>query len=92
LPIYEQITRNQPHSVGSEIDKKRIDMIYQTYGMNPKTGEFLLGSNIVSLIQNTYKHLNNRSYSNEKEVQQNLNDFKEEYIRLKQNWYSTLMN
>src|SRR5690554_7555437 len=51
LPIYERITRNEPHSVHSEEDKKRIEVIYQTYDINPKTGEFLLGSNIVALIK-----------------------------------------
>nr|WP_299205436.1 hypothetical protein [uncultured Brumimicrobium sp.] len=92
LPIYERITRNEPHSVHSEEDKKRIEVIYQTYDINPKTGEFLLGSNIVALIKKAYLELKNRSHQNEKEAQEQLEAFQEEYAKLKQDWYMTLMN
>lgn len=92
LPIYEKITRNEPHSIHSEDDKKRIDIVYETYNVNPKTSEFLLGSNIVALIKNTYKELKNRSKSNEKIAQEQLEAFQDEYAKLKQDWYFTLMN
>ena len=92
LPIYEKITRNEPHSVHYEDDKKRIDVVYETYNVNPRTSEFLLGSNIVALIKDTYSELKNRSKSNEKIAQEQLEAFQEEYARLKQDWFITLMN
>lgn len=92
LPVYEKLTRNEPHSVHSEGDKKRIDDIYETYNVNPKTSEFLLGSNIVALIKNTYNELKNRSHCNEKVAQEQLEAFHDEYAKLKQDWYITLMN
>ncbi|WP_107038619.1 hypothetical protein [Brumimicrobium mesophilum] len=92
LPIYEKMTRNEPHSVHSEDDKKRIDVVYETYNVNPRTSEFLLGSNIVALIKDTYNELKNRSKSNEKIAQEQLEAFQEEYAKLKQDWYITLMN
>ncbi|RFC54605.1 hypothetical protein [Brumimicrobium aurantiacum] len=92
LPIYEKITRNEPHSVHSEEDKKKIDIVYETYNVNPRTSEFLLGSNIVALIKKTYDVLKNRSQQNEKLAQEQLEAFQEEYAKLKQDWYITLMN
>ncbi len=92
LPIYEKITRNEPHSVHSEYDKKRIDIVYETYNINPNTSEFLLGSNIVALIKDTYHELKNRTNQNEKIAQEQLEAFYEEYAKLKQDWYITLMN
>jgi hypothetical protein len=92
LPMYEEITRNEPHSVHSEKDKKSIEVVYQTYNVNPKTSEFLLGSNIVALIKKAYNELKNRSDSNEKIAQEKLEAFQTEYERLKQDWYVTLMN
>ena len=92
LPIYEKITRNEPHSLHYEEDKKRIDVIYETYNVNPKTSEFLLGSDIVALIKNAYCELKNRSQNNEKIAQEQLEAFQEEYERLKQDWHATLMN
>ncbi|HLV41838.1 MAG TPA: hypothetical protein VKY37_06140 [Brumimicrobium sp.] len=92
LPMYERITRNEPHSIYSESDKKRIDVIYETYNINPKTSEFLLGSDIIDLIKKTYSELKNRSHNNEKTAQEQLEAFQEEYERLKQDWYVTLMN
>lgn len=92
LPIYEKVTRDEPHSVHSEYDKKKIDIIYESYDVNPKTSEFLLGSNIISLIKKTYHELKNRSAENEKTAQEQLEAFHEEYAKLKQDWYITLMN
>ena len=92
LPIYEEITRDEPHSVHSQDDKERIEGIYQTYDVNPKTSEFLLGSDVVALIKKAYLSLKNRSKINEKIAQEELEAFQEEYERLKQDWYVTLMN
>ncbi|PWH86202.1 hypothetical protein [Brumimicrobium oceani] len=92
LPLYERITRNEPHSIHSEEDKNRIDTVYETYNVNPKTSEFLLGSDIVALIKKTHNELKNRSSQNERLAQENLEAFYEEYAKLKQDWYITLMN
>lgn len=92
LPYYEKITRNEPHSLEKIADKKRIDEVYQTYQVNPKTSQFLLGSNIISLIRKVYDSLRNREAGSEAEAQQYLNEFTKEYHRLKKNWYQTLLN
>lgn len=92
LPIYEKLTRSEPHSVDSEFEKKKIDVIYEAYNVNPKTSQFLLGSNIVSLIKETYETLRNRSSKTEKRAQEQLEAFYEEYAKLKLDWYMTLMN
>ena len=92
LPYYEKITRNEPHSLEKIAEKERIDQVYQAYQVSPKTSQFLLGSNIISLIRKVYESLNNRNASNEAEAQQYLNEFTKEYHRLKKNWYQTLMN
>lgn len=92
LPIYERITRDEPHSLRSEDDKKRIEVIYQSYDLSPKIGEFLLGSNIVALIKKAYNELKNRSHSNERIAQEKLEAFQIEYERLKQDWHITMMN
>lgn len=92
LPYYEKITRNEPHSLETIADKEKIDQVYQHYQVNPKTSQFLLGSNIISLIRKVYETLNNRNATNEAEAQQYLNEFTKEYHRLRQNWYQTLLN
>ncbi len=92
LPYYERITRNEPHSLERIAEKERIDEVYQTYQVNPKTSQFLLGSNIISLINKVYESLHERNQSNEVDAQKHLNEFTKEYHRLKKNWYQTLMN
>lgn len=92
LPYYERITRTEPHSIEKLEEKEKIDAVYEAYHVNPKTSEFLLGSNIIGLITKVYENLKNRSSENEKKAQQYLIEFKDEYRRLQQNWYTTLMN
>ena len=92
LPIYERITRNDSHNCFTERDKRKIDFVYQTCNVNPKTSEYLLGSNIIALIKNTYEVLKNRSQINEKIAQEQLEAFQDEYAKLKQDWYITMMN
>lgn len=92
LPYYEKITRNEPHSLEKIADKKRIDEVYQSYQVNPKTSQFLLGSNIISLIRKVYDSLSNREAGSEADAQRYLNEFTKEYHRLKKNWYQTLLN
>lgn len=92
LPYYERITRNEPHSLERIAEKKRIDRVYQSYQVDPKTSQFLLGSNIISLINKVYESLQKRNNSSEAEAQRYLNEFTKEYHRLKSNWYQTLMN
>jgi hypothetical protein len=92
LPYYERITRSEPHSLERIAEKKRIDEVYQKYNVNPKTSQFLLGSNIIALIGKVYDSLQERNSNSEAEAQRNLNEFTKEYHRLKKNWYQTLMN
>ncbi len=92
LPYYEKITRNEPHSLERLEEKKRIDEVYQSYNVNPKTSHFLLGSNIIGLIGKVYDALRERDIKTEAQAQRYLNEFTKEYDRLKENWYQTLMN
>lgn len=92
LPYYERITRNEPHSIEKLEEKEKIDAVYESYNVNPKTSEFLLGSNIIGLISKVYDTLKNRSSENESSARRYLNEFQNEYKRLQQNWYTTLMN
>ena len=92
LPYYEKITRNEPHSLEKIAEKKRIDEVYQSYHVNPKTSHFLLGSNIIGLIDKVYNSLSQRDNKSEAEAQRYLNEFTMEYHRLKKDWYHTLMN
>lgn len=92
LPYYERITRNEPHSVEKLEEKEKIDAVYEAYHVNPKTSEFLLGSNIIGLITKVYDTLKNRSAENEVSARRYLDEFQSEYKRLQQNWYTTLMN
>lgn len=92
LPYYERITRNEPHSIEKIEEKEKIDAVYEAYNVNPKTSEFLLGSNIIGLISKVYENLKNRSSENETKTRRYLTEFQNEYKRLQQNWYTTLMN
>ncbi|MDX1652354.1 MAG: hypothetical protein R3277_07680 [Brumimicrobium sp.] len=92
LPHYERITRSEPHSLEKLEEKKKIEAVFQMYELNPKTSEFLLGSNIIDLITKAYENLKNRSSINEKKALQYLNEFKSEYQKLRNDWYITLMN
>src|SRR5690554_5836091 len=90
LPIYEKITRDEPHSIYSEDNKKQIEMIYQGYDVNPKVSEFLLGSDILALIRKTYGEFTYRTKGNEKTAQETIEALESEYERLKQDWYVTM--
>lgn len=92
LPYYERITRNEPHSIEKLEEKEKIDAVYEAYSVNPKTSEFLLGSNIIGLISEVYENLKNRSSENELKARRCLHEFESEYKRLQQNWDTTLMN
>jgi|SRR5690554_5528090 len=92
LPIYERLTRKGINSFHLSEDKRHIETIYQSCEINPKTGEFLLGSNIMTLIKKAYNELKFRSEANEKKAQEQLKAFQAEYERLKHDWYITAMN
>lgn len=92
LPVYEKITRKKITEKQFIEEKNKIDFIYSRHNVNPDVGRFLLGSDILMLISSAYESLKNRTAKNEEEAKKNLNDFIEEYIRLKQEWYLTLMN
>lgn len=92
LPVYEKITsKNETHPHFIE-EKRKIDFIYSKHKVNPDVGRFLLGSDIITLISKAYQGLKNRESTKDEVVQLNLEKFIEEYIRLKQEWYLTLMN
>lgn len=92
LPYYERITRNAPHSIEKIEEKEKIDAVYENYPVSAKSSEFLLGSNIIDLITKIYQNLQNRTAENELKTRLYLKQFQNEYKRLQQNWYTTLMN
>lgn len=92
LPIYDKITATKQANFNLQSEKEKIDRIYSKHKVNPEVGEFLLGSDIITLITKAYNGLKHRNQIDENDVKGNLEKFTEEYARLKEEWYLTLMN
>lgn len=92
LPIYDKITSCKQLNFYLMEEKEKIDEIYSKHKVNPDVGKFLLGSNIIYLITQSYNDMKYRKQYGDKKVKGNLDEFVSEYARLKQEWYRTLMN
>jgi len=92
LPYFEKITREKATKNELILEQKKIEAVYENYDINPKTSKLLMDSNIISLIQDGYKAIKNRSTSRDRKVFKILRDFKKEYKKLQNDWNVTLLN
>ena len=87
LPFLNELQHKHKPTPKEVIDRERIIDVYENYSFDTATSESLLDSNILELIQDSFKKMtscnNSRDY---KKSQRNLVRFMLEYKRLNANW------
>jgi hypothetical protein len=90
LPILHDLTYKKLKSKRDLEDIQKIKLVFVSYQFNTDTSVLFMESNVLELIQNAYTAL----FNCEEEIQtkQKLVRFQNEYLRLKSNWKSILLN
>ena len=87
LPFLDDLQRKKYPNEQDEFDKQRIISVYENYHFDTKTSEILIGSNILELINESFKTLAACSSENNYEIaQKKLVRFILEHKRLSDKW------
>jgi hypothetical protein len=89
LPFLAELQTKSRLTSKDQADKNKIVEVFNTYNFETSTSDILMSSPILLLIKNAYRDL---LICDKSQINQVLNNFSEEYNRLKRNWQHARMN
>jgi hypothetical protein len=91
LPLYLDLINKKSLSLSEEHKLVGIRSVYDNFQADPKASQFLINSNILSLIKGVYGGVISKTDQNPKSFHQ-YNQFIKESDRLIEDWDKQLMN
>ena len=89
LPFLAELQTKSRLTSKDQADKNKIVEVFNTYNFETSTSDILMSSPILLLIKNAYRDL---LICDKSQINQVLNNFSDEYNRLKRNWQHARMN
>ena len=87
LPFLEQLERKKDLSIEEATHKIKIKTVFENYNFDTNTSELLINSNVLELIQNSFKKIVKfNSGDNSRSHKRTLRKFLFEHQRLIQSW------
>lgn len=81
LPFLSEINRKRSPNAEELADKYKIIEVYSNYDFDTRTSEFLMDSNVLTLIQDAYLKLERKE-----NAKNELRAFQKEHYRLRKSW------
>jgi hypothetical protein len=92
LPFFNELSKKSALLPQELIDRNKIIEVYQSYGFDTSTSEILMESDILEIIQQTFKSIEKRRPGKDSDSDKLMSIFQNKHHQLVQNWRLTDMN
>lgn len=92
LPFFNELSRKNTLLPQEQSDRDKIIEVYRNYGFDTSTSEILMESDILEIIQQTFKSIEKRAYGKESDSDKLMTIFQNKHQQLVLNWKQTDIN
>lgn len=92
LPFFNELSKKSNLLPQEQSDRNKIIEVYRNYGFDTSTSEILMESDILEIIQQTFKAIERRNPENDFDSEKLMNIFQTKHYELVNNWKQTDTN
>ena len=92
LPFFNELSKKSILLPQELSDRNKIIEVYQNYGFDTSTSEILMESDILDIIQQTFRAIERRKPGKDSDSDKLMNVFQKKHDQLVQNWRQTDTN
>ncbi len=92
LPFFNELSKKSTLLPQELSDRNKIIEVYQNYGFDTSTSEILMESDILEIIQQTFRSIEKRCPGKDSDSDKLMTVFQNKHHQLIQNWRLTDMN
>ncbi|MNU82399.1 hypothetical protein D3C71_720780 [compost metagenome] len=92
LPFFNELSKKSALLPQEQDDRNKIMEVYRNYSFDTSTSEILMESDILEIIRETFKSIENRKPGKDSDSDKLMNLFKMKHGQLVKNWQQTDMN
>lgn len=92
LPFFNELSKKSALLPQEESDRNKIMEVYRNYSFDTSTSEILMESNILEIIREAFKAIENRKPGKDSDSDKLMNLFQKKHSQLVKNWQQTDMN
>lgn len=92
LPFFNELSKKNTLLPQEQSDRDKIIEVYRNYGFDTSTSEILMESDILEIIQQTFKSIEKRAYGKESDSDKLMTIFQNKHQQLVLNWKQTDIN
>lgn len=92
LPFFNELSKKNVLLPQEQNDRDKIIEVYRNYGFDTSTSEILMESDILEVIQQTFKSIEKRAYGKESDSDKLMTIFQNKHQQLVLNWRQTDIN
>jgi hypothetical protein len=92
LPFFNELSKKNSLLPQEQSDRDKIIEVYRNYGFDTSTSEILMESDILEIIQQTFRSIEKRAYGKESDSDKLMTIFQNKHKQLIINWKQTDIN
>jgi len=92
LPFFNELSKKNMLLPQEQNDRDKIIEVYRNYGFDTSTSEILMESDILEIIQRTFKSIEKRAYGKESDSDKLMTIFQNKHQQLVLDWRQTDIN
>lgn len=92
LPFFNELSKKNTLLPQEQSDRDKIIEVYRNYSFDTSTSEILMESDILEIIQQTFKSIEKRAYGKESDSDKLMTIFQNKHQQLVLNWKQTDIN
>lgn len=92
LPFFNELSKKKILLPQEQNDRNKIIEVYQNYGFDTSTSEILMESDILEIIQQTFKAIEKRKPGKDSDSDKLIHVFHKKHSQLVNNWRQTDIN
>lgn len=92
LPFFNELSKKNILLPQEQSDRNKIIEVYRSYGFDTSTSEILMESDILEIIQQTFKAIENRTPGKDSNSDKLMTIFQNKHHQLIRDWRLTDMN
>ncbi|MNJ85191.1 hypothetical protein D3C87_26580 [compost metagenome] len=92
LPFFNELSKKSALLPQEESDRNKIMEVYRNYSFDTSTSEILMESDILEIIREAFKSIENRKPGKDSNSEKLMNLFQKKHSQLVKNWQQTDMN
>jgi hypothetical protein len=92
LPFFNELSKKNILLPQEQNDRDKIIEVYRNYGFDTSTSEILMESDILEIIQQTFRSIEKRTHGKESESDKLMTIFENKHRQLVINWRQTDIN